>query len=236
MGSWGRQSTYSRHTPGEPVRQDGIGKSFWHSRRTGTEPSKAQASGLDELPSSIRRNLFLNHRHALRNLHYSKKRTRLITGTPPDTLPAAPLSATKNKSSVPAYTGTEPFLGLVGASKHAFPAYAGGTREAGRLWKVFLAFPPYTGTEPSKAQLPGLMNSFRHTAEPLPQPSARAIQPSLQQKADKADHRDATGYPPAAPIRHPKTKGSVPAYTGAEPFLGLVGRQSTHSRHTPGDP
>ena len=80
------------------------------------------------------------------------------------------------------------------------------------------------GRNRPKRRLPGLMSPFRHTAEPLPQPSARATQPSLQQKADKADHRDAAGYPSGGPpIRYPKTKGSVPAYTEAEPFLGLVG-------------
>ena len=124
------------------------------------EPSKAQASRLDGLPSGIRRNLFLNHRHALPNLHYSKKRTRLITGTPPDTL-RRPLSATQKQKVPFRHTpGRNLSLGSWGVKAH-IPGIRRGIREARRHWEVFLAFPAYTGTEPSKAQASGL-------DEPLP--------------------------------------------------------------------
>ena len=160
MGSWGLQSTYSRHTPGEPVRQDGIGKSFWHSRRTGTEPSKAQASRLDGFPSDIRRNLFLNHRHTLSNLHYSKKRARLITGTPPDTF-RRPLSATQ-KQNVPFRHTPGRKLSLSSWGRQStYSRHTPGepVRQDG-IGKSFW-HSRRTGTEPSKAQASGL-------DEPLP--------------------------------------------------------------------
>ena len=81
------------------------------------------------------------------------------------------------------------------------------------------------------------MSPFRHTAEPLPQPSAHATQPSLQQKADKADHRDAAGYPSGGPpIRHQKQKVPFRHTPGRNLSLSSWGRQSTHSRYTPEEP
>ena len=155
---------------------------------------------------------------------------------PPDTLPAAPLSTTQ-KQKVPFHTGAEPFLGLVGASKHAFPAYAGGTREARRHWEVFLAFPPYTGTEPSKARasrLDGFPSGIRRNLFLNHRHALRNLH------YNKKRTRLITGTPPDT-FRRPLSatqKQNVPfRHTpGRNLSLGSWGRQSTHSRHTPEEP